>query len=285
MIFLGFAFRYPEIRRAVEAAAAGIADIVCADDTLTGVHLLEKITDMMCAADLCIFDLTAHNVNVAVEYGLARGLGLNPLILYNDSEELRPTDYVHDIFSDLRGLDSLRYRSVDELSRTLRLYLPGALADRESRANRAAQEIEERNLATRPHLRVSAEMTGPDDLRRLHDKQTSMFHVVVTVSNEDRGVADPVKLVWSRNASQAGEAQIGPIGSTPVKYFIAANWTLGQPTTSVPDSIVVNYEGAGGRWSGDCVLSMVAGTNPPKWHAIQADQIAPKFRETGTAVE
>ncbi len=86
VVFLGYAFKWPVIRDAVTAAADGIATVTCADDTLTGMHLLEKIQEMMLQADLCLFDLTSHNVNVATEYGIARGLLLDPLILYNESE-------------------------------------------------------------------------------------------------------------------------------------------------------------------------------------------------------
>jgi hypothetical protein len=74
VVFLGYAFKWPQIRDAVTAAANGIATVICADDTLTSMHRLEKIQEMMLQADLCLFDLTGQNVNVATEYGIARGL-------------------------------------------------------------------------------------------------------------------------------------------------------------------------------------------------------------------
>ncbi len=154
-IFLAYAFRLHVIREAVKAAASGLATVVCADDILTDLHLLDKIKEMMSAADLCIFDLTSHNVNVAVEYGLARGLSLSTVLLYNEDEQYRPQGHVPDIFSDLRGLDSVRYKTFDELSEKLRTKLPEALAQPRRRRVNADQR--------RPRLQMVLESRRNDD--------------------------------------------------------------------------------------------------------------------------
>ncbi len=126
-VFLGYAFQIDQVRQSVEAACEGLADLACADNELTDLHLLDKIQRMMEQSDVCLFDLTSHNVNVAVEYGLARGLALRPIILYNESPDYRPKEAHPDVFSDLRGMDSIRYRSFDELRSVLRSNLPHLL--------------------------------------------------------------------------------------------------------------------------------------------------------------
>jgi hypothetical protein len=123
-IFLGYPFRIPEIRAAVASATKEHTELICADNALTDLHLLDKIRNMMLEADLCLFDLTTHNVNVAVEYGFARGLRVAPLILYCDDERYQTESKMPDIFSDLRGIDSLRYKTFEELERSLRARLP-----------------------------------------------------------------------------------------------------------------------------------------------------------------
>jgi hypothetical protein len=127
-IFLAYAFRYPEVRAAVENAAHGLAIVKCADSQLTGQHLLDKIEVMMTEATVNLFDLTGYNVNVAVEYGLARGMKLSPYLLYNEDEAYRPSADIPDVFADVRGLDGIRYRDFDRLSSRLRKYLPDLIA-------------------------------------------------------------------------------------------------------------------------------------------------------------
>lgn len=127
-IFLGYPFRIPDIRTAVASAAKEYAELICADNALTDLHLLDKIRNMMLESDLCLFDLTTHSVNVAVEYGFARGLRVAPLILYCEDERYQTEAKTPDIFSDLRGIDSLRYKQFEELEASLRARLPSLLA-------------------------------------------------------------------------------------------------------------------------------------------------------------
>lgn len=126
VVFLAYPFAITEIRAAVESAASGLARVKCADSDLTDLQLLEKIKGQMLDANVCLFDMTTHNVNVAVEYGFAKGLGLAPIILYSTADSFRPPKE-HDIFSDLRGVDSLRYSDFDALSKELRARLPQTL--------------------------------------------------------------------------------------------------------------------------------------------------------------
>ena len=64
-VFLGYPFALTYVRPAVDRAADGQAQIIVASDVLRGQPLLHKIESMMQDADLCLFDLTLHNPNVA----------------------------------------------------------------------------------------------------------------------------------------------------------------------------------------------------------------------------
>jgi hypothetical protein len=123
-IFLGFPFAIPEIRKAVERAADGIAKVIVASDVLRGKPLLHKIDEMMREADLSLFDLTLHNPNVAVELGIAFGRSYKLAILYCTDEQLNPRPETESsVFSDLKGWDSVLYHDLAELEAKLRPYL------------------------------------------------------------------------------------------------------------------------------------------------------------------
>jgi hypothetical protein len=72
VVCLGFSWGYPfsleYVRPAVERAVGERAQIIVASDELRGMPLLHKIESMMESADLCLFDLTLHNPNVAAEF-------------------------------------------------------------------------------------------------------------------------------------------------------------------------------------------------------------------------
>lgn len=128
-VFLGYPFALDYIRPAVERAAAGYATIIAADDQLRGMQLLEKIESMMKAADLCLFDLTLHNPNVATEFGIAYARHYKYGLLYCCDEKFnRHPGGESWIFSDVKGSDALYYNNAAELEEKLRGYLPDLLA-------------------------------------------------------------------------------------------------------------------------------------------------------------
>jgi hypothetical protein len=124
-IFLGYPFAIPEIRPAVEAGCKGIANVLVASDRLRGKHLLAKIDEMIREADLSLFDLTLHNPNVAVEFGVAYTLGVKWALLYstNPAHGAAPGNESR-IFSDLQGMDSIPYPDFGTLTNELRRLLP-----------------------------------------------------------------------------------------------------------------------------------------------------------------
>lgn len=128
IIFLGYPFALNDLLVAVKRASKGLARVVVASDKLRGKPLLEKIEEMMSEADLCLFDLTTHNPNVAVEFGIARGVGYDVALLYCTDEKLNPKpEQESSVFSDLKGWDSILYRDKAELRTNLRRVLPDLL--------------------------------------------------------------------------------------------------------------------------------------------------------------
>jgi len=75
-----------------------------ADTSLHTRHLLEILTTYVKAVDLCIFDLSLWNPNVALELGLAEGMGKEYYILVNKNQS-------KDVPSDLKGMQRIDYGS------------------------------------------------------------------------------------------------------------------------------------------------------------------------------
>src|SRR5258708_22343565 len=92
-----------------------------ADTSLRTKHLLDILTTYIKAVDFCIFDLSLWNPNVALELGLAEGLGKEYYILVNKNQS-------KDVPSDLKGMQRIDYSSAkgfkdDALFSTLARYL------------------------------------------------------------------------------------------------------------------------------------------------------------------
>ena len=128
-IFLGYPFRLKDIRSAVERGVGDLGKVVVASDTLRALPLLMKIERLIDDADLCLFDLTQHNANVAVELGIALRAGKKLAILYCLDEKLNPKPGMESsVFSDLKGWDSILYHDAAELESELRRLLPEYLS-------------------------------------------------------------------------------------------------------------------------------------------------------------
>jgi hypothetical protein len=122
----------PEVELAVKRAAVGFADVVVAQDEILGAHILDKILGQMTSATMCLFDLTGHNINVALELGLAMGAGVPYRLLYNPNAASNAS-FGGDFFADLKGWDHLPYASAPELEDKLIAALPKMLQHASSR--------------------------------------------------------------------------------------------------------------------------------------------------------
>jgi len=79
-----------------------------ADTHLTTKHLLGILTSYIKVVDYCIFDISTWNPNVALEIGLAQGLGVDYYILLN--RKLKKT-----VPADIQGLQRIEYSDVRSL--------------------------------------------------------------------------------------------------------------------------------------------------------------------------
>jgi hypothetical protein len=79
-----------------------------ADTGLTTKHLLGILTSYISSVDYCVFDISTWNPNVALEIGLAEGLGVDYYILLN--RKLKKN-----VPADIQGLQRIEYDSVNSL--------------------------------------------------------------------------------------------------------------------------------------------------------------------------
>jgi hypothetical protein len=79
-----------------------------ADTQIRTKHLLGILTSYIRAVDYCIFDISTWNANVALEIGLAAGLGVDYYILLNRKLS-------KGVPADIQGLQRIEYESVTSL--------------------------------------------------------------------------------------------------------------------------------------------------------------------------
>jgi hypothetical protein len=140
-----------------------------ADTSLTTKHLLGILTSYIRVVDFCIFDISTWNANVALEIGLAAGLGVDYYILLNRKLS-------KGVPADIQGLQRIEYESVSSLDATTGLIpqlVKGLVRDQThprniynalTGNNRAKQFYFA--LEVLSHLRDNARLR-PADIRRL----------------------------------------------------------------------------------------------------------------------
>lgn len=191
-VFAAFPFseEYSYIEASIKRGCEGVATVECAKDLLTNKHILDKILNQMRSADLCLFDLSGHNVNVALELGVAIGADLNWRIMYNPSKS--PSG--RDIFSDMSGRDSMRYGTADELSERVRKIV-----------------MDERNYLVRPSatIRNAADMPFLEATLRTEQIPGQSLTIVFEVRNvAARTVATDVRIYVGGVGSLLGIAAL-----------------------------------------------------------------------------
>lgn len=151
-VFVAYPYALVDYRETLGSAANGVVELVYADEVITSKHILEKITDLMTSADLCLFDLTSANANVALELGVAIGLKLNYRVLLDNTS-------ASDVFSDMRGWDQLRYKDAAELRDKL-----DTLFRHEATFRRPTARLTPEELNVQPYLHIDLHggMSGPD---------------------------------------------------------------------------------------------------------------------------
>lgn len=151
-VFVAYPYSLEGYRDAIASAGNAVVELVYADETITNKHILEKITDLMKACDLCIFDLTGWNANVALELGVAIGLNLNYRVLLNAKSQT-------DVFSDMRGWDQLRYSDLNELQTKLDTLFRHSETFLRPKGRLTAQELDVQPYI---HIDLQGGMSGPN---------------------------------------------------------------------------------------------------------------------------
>jgi len=178
------------------------AEVVTAASVLSDKHILQKIDEQMEQADLCIFDLTSHNANVALELGVAHKAPYPYLILYCTDPALNPKA---EIFADMAGWDSIRYGTPEELERIVRDRVVPHLMTLRRRVRVGRADV-------RPNLTVEASSgDNPANGQRFLEG---------TIQNVGRGVASDVRLVaTSFDRSRFGFTSLIP-GQSPERFSV-----------------------------------------------------------------
>jgi nucleoside 2-deoxyribosyltransferase len=70
-----------------EVAEEYEVEFTYADEQITSQQILEKVTRMIKESGFAIFDITNWNPNVALELGIATGLGEEYYVLFDDSKD------------------------------------------------------------------------------------------------------------------------------------------------------------------------------------------------------
>jgi hypothetical protein len=91
---------------------------IFADEKITNMHILAKITSYIDAADFSLFDISSWNPNVTLELGIALAKSDQWYICFNpDKTDLK------EVPSDIRGIDRIQYNSFSDLEDKLTVLL------------------------------------------------------------------------------------------------------------------------------------------------------------------
>jgi hypothetical protein len=82
-----------------------------AEQRLSDGTIFDKVMKMITECAFGIYDVTAWNPNVTLEYGMARGLRTSAYIAFNPEKTNRA-----DVPTDVQGYDRLQYSDFEELS-------------------------------------------------------------------------------------------------------------------------------------------------------------------------
>jgi hypothetical protein len=270
VLFLGYPFDLTWIRESVEKASEGLARVEVASDKLRGKPLLQKIEeDMLEKADLCFFDLTTHNPNVAIELGIALGRRFPHGISYCTDPKYKPKpERASSVFTDMEGWDSIRYATPGELETQLRSKLPELLdyALKIKQDSIAAMRLRLQQVG-HPRTNVTAygDVISADEFaRRKYWPQSNRQHIVIAVENAGPGVVTNV-VVRTLDGNLHPDEQVGPIAPGATKE---ARWpveVVQSGYVGLPTRIEVHFDTEG--WTTG-ILTLANIGNPPSWRVI-----------------
>jgi hypothetical protein len=107
-----------------------------ADEQITSQHILTKISNYIREHDISLFDITGWNPNVALELGIAVGMGRKYFILLNTH-----IDVNKEAPSDIRGIERIQYTSNQELEAKMAILIKQELPNNQDRSESAFESI------------------------------------------------------------------------------------------------------------------------------------------------
>lgn len=110
-----------------------------ADEQITNQHVLTKVANYIRDANISLFDITGWNPNVALELGIAVGLGKRYFILLNHK-----LDQNKEVPSDIKGIDRIQYASNSELEAKLSLLIKQELSEHSNKSDSAFENVKHR---------------------------------------------------------------------------------------------------------------------------------------------
>jgi len=116
-VFVAYPYAIPraDYRRPFQVVGKAFnVNFVFADEKISDLHILEKIRGYIRDSVFGVYDITGWNPNVALELGLAFGLGKTAYIAFDPSKTASD-----EVPTDLRGMDRLQYSSFAELESRL----------------------------------------------------------------------------------------------------------------------------------------------------------------------
>jgi len=114
-IFVAYAYNLYDER---DYRKAFDVKFIFADEEITNMHILQKITGYIRGSDFSLFDISSWNPNVTLELEIAVATGQDWYICFNPEK----TD-VKEVPSDIRGLDRIQYTSFSDLEDRLSVLL------------------------------------------------------------------------------------------------------------------------------------------------------------------
>jgi hypothetical protein len=114
-------------------------EFLFADEQITNMHIMEKITNYILDSEFSLFDVTGWNPNVTLELGIAVGLRRQYYILFNP--HLHKAD---DAPADIRGIDRLQYTTNTELEAKLGLLLQTKLPQTQRDTDQSFEDLKSR---------------------------------------------------------------------------------------------------------------------------------------------
>jgi hypothetical protein len=118
VIAISFAEEYQDLYKYAIRPALDEVKLIAwkADENISNIDIMCKVCHAIQESSGLIADITNWNANVLFDLGLAYGIGKNSILIKKEKA---------DVPVDLKGIEYISYKSIDDLKRNLSIYLKG----------------------------------------------------------------------------------------------------------------------------------------------------------------